>query len=243
VMGIGFNNIGYAYDLATGKQVEGLLVVPIDLNENGMVDGDENFYSTKVEITRAIASGKYPSPPARDLYLVTNKQFSGLTLVFVRWILTDGQKFVDPMGYIVLSQDKINAGLEKMGDIQMKMKMQGTITVSGAFALYPMMVKWGEEFQKIYPDVKFNISAGGAGKGMTDALGNLVDLGMVSREINQAEIDKGACFVAVTKDAVVPVANAQNPYKSDLLKKGMKKQDFVNIWISGKLTDWKDAVK
>ena len=66
---------------------------------------------------------------------------------------------------------------------------------------------------------------------------------MVSREINPAEVEKGAAWIAVTKDAVVPVANAQNPFKSDLLKKGVKKQAFVDIWISGKTTDWKELVK
>ena len=42
--------------------------------------------------------------------------------------------------------------------------IKGTITVSGAWALYPLMVRWGEEFHKVHPDVKFDISAGGAGK-------------------------------------------------------------------------------
>lgn len=32
---------------------------------------DENFYSVKVQLVKAIADGKYPSPPARDLYLVS----------------------------------------------------------------------------------------------------------------------------------------------------------------------------
>ena len=35
-----------------------------------------------------------------------------------------------------------------------------------------MMVRWGEEFQKLHPKVQFDISAGGAGKGMADALAN-----------------------------------------------------------------------
>ena len=47
--------------------------------------------------------------------------------------------------------------------------------MSGAFALYPLANKWAEEFQKIHPDVRFNISAGGAGKGMADALARAVD--------------------------------------------------------------------
>ena len=55
---------------------------------------------------------------------------------------------------------------------------KGTIKVSGAWALYPMMVKWAEEYQEIHPNVKIEVSAGGAGKGMTDALAGLVDIGL-----------------------------------------------------------------
>ena len=31
--------------------------------------------------------------------------------------------------------------------------LAGKISLSGAFALYPMAVKWGEEFTKIHPNV------------------------------------------------------------------------------------------
>jgi phosphate transport system substrate-binding protein len=53
-------------------------------------------------------------------------------------------------------------------------EVNGTITISGAFALYPLVNVWAEEFRKKYPDVKFNISGGGAGKGMADLLGGLL---------------------------------------------------------------------
>jgi len=51
--------------------------------------------------------------------------------------------------------------------------LKGTITISGAWALYPMAVKWASEFQKIHPGVKIDISAGGAGKGIAGALGGV----------------------------------------------------------------------
>ena len=70
--------------------------------------------------------------------------------------------------------------------------LQGDIAISGAWALYPMVVTWSEEFQKVYPDVQFDISAGGAGKGMADALGGAVDIGMVSRDIQPVEVEQGA---------------------------------------------------
>lgn len=120
-------------------------------------------------------------------------------------------------------------------------KLSGQISISGAFALYPMTVKWAEEFRKLNPDVRIDISAGGAGKGIADALGGMVEIGMVSREIYPEEIKKGAFPVAVTKDAVVAVVSELNPAINDILTKGLKKDIGNNIWITGKCTSWAQA--
>jgi len=120
-------------------------------------------------------------------------------------------------------------------------RLKGTISLSGAWALYPMAVRWAEEFRKIYPDVRIDLSAGGAGKGITDALNDMVDMGMVSREIYKEEINKGAFPIAVTKDAVVPVINASNPSLNTLLTKGLKKDAGNNIWITGMYRTWAQA--
>jgi phosphate transport system substrate-binding protein len=112
--GIGFNNIGYAYDANTTQQVTGIRVVPIDINGNGQLDANESFYATKTAIVQAIGQGQYPSPPARKLYLVTKNKFTGVTMEFVKWILTDGQTFVAPAGYVPLTSDTINAQIAKL---------------------------------------------------------------------------------------------------------------------------------
>ena len=54
----------------------------------------------------AVASGKYPSPPSRFEYLATKGKPTGLTLAFINWILTDGQKFLDAAGYVPLTPDQ-----------------------------------------------------------------------------------------------------------------------------------------
>jgi phosphate transport system substrate-binding protein len=120
-------------------------------------------------------------------------------------------------------------------------KLSGQISISGAFALYPMTVKWAEEFRKIHPEVRIDISAGGAGKGIADALSGMVEIGMVSREINPEELKKGAFPIAVTKDAVVAVVSEQNPLLNDILTKGLKKDAGNNIWITGKVKSWGQA--
>ena len=121
-------------------------------------------------------------------------------------------------------------------------ELQGTITISGAWALDPLLVRWGEEFQKLHPDVRFDISAGGAGKGMADALSDAVDIGMVSREIYPEEVDKGAFWVSVTKDAVFPTASESNPIWDDLRQQGIDRETFLGIYITGEVTTWGQAV-
>jgi len=117
-----------------------------------------------------------------------------------------------------------------------------TIKVSGAFALYPMMGIWAEEYEKIHPDVKIDISAGGAGKGMSDAIMGIVDIGMVSREIYQSEIDQGIFWVSVAKDAVVATINTENPVLNEILSKGLTKQQLENIFITRTIQTWGQLV-
>jgi len=118
----------------------------------------------------------------------------------------------------------------------------GNLTISGAFALYPMMTIWAEGFQKLHPGVTFDISAGGAGKGMTDALSGAVDIGMVSRSISPEEEAQGAYWVPVVKDAVFPVVNAQNPVIQDLLAKGISQDTLIKIFITGEIKTWGEVV-
>lgn len=120
--------------------------------------------------------------------------------------------------------------------------LQGEIQISGAFALYPMAVKWAEEFRKIHPKVKIDISAGGAGKGITDALSKVVDLGMVSREINQAELDKGAFVITVAKDAVVPTVNSRNPLAIDMLTRGLTLKAAQKLWRENSIKTWGEVL-
>lgn len=116
--------------------------------------------------------------------------------------------------------------------------LSGNISVSGAFALYPITVKWAEEFRKIHPKVRIDIQAGGAGKGITDVLSKVTDIGLVSRDLNAAEYKKGAFVVAVTKDAVIPTISATSPYRKVLYDKGVKKAAFNDIFITGKYKTW-----
>ncbi|MFL9845921.1 PstS family phosphate ABC transporter substrate-binding protein [Flavobacterium rhizosphaerae] len=120
-------------------------------------------------------------------------------------------------------------------------KIEGTITMSGAFALYPLANIWAEEFRKEYPDVKFNVSGGGAGKGMTDMLNGAADIAMYSKEISKIESDQGAYGFAVTKDAVIPTISANNPLLAQLKSEGMTREEFSTLFLKDGKHNWKKS--
>ena len=120
--------------------------------------------------------------------------------------------------------------------------LHGRVSLSGAFALYPLAVRWADEFRRENPGVRVEIDAGGAGKGVTDALTGQVDFGMLSREPNEAEIAKGAVVFAVAKDAVVPTVSASNPHIDELLRRGISLEAAKGVYVSGDITTWGDLL-
>ena len=121
-------------------------------------------------------------------------------------------------------------------------ELKGTVTLSGAWAIYPTAVAWAEVFQKAHPKVRIDVSAGGAGKGAADAIVGLVDIGMVSRDPDPAEFKKGIVPIYILNDAVFPVVSGRNPVLQDLLRKGVKKETLAGIYMTGVIKNWDQVV-
>jgi phosphate transport system substrate-binding protein len=118
-LGMGYNNIAFAYDIGTRKTFPGLGIIPIDVNGNGKIDPEEDFYGSLEELVTAIAEGRYPSPPARELYLVTNGSPDNVAVIeFFRWILTEGQQYVNEAGYVGLPDEILDNHLSRLPELQ-----------------------------------------------------------------------------------------------------------------------------
>lgn len=133
------------------------------------------------------------------------------------------------------------AGCGNKGEVKRdahgKEVLSGYITLSGAFALYPLAIQWADEFHRLHPNVDIDISAGGAGKGITDVLADQVDIAMVSRELKPQERQKNAFAFAVAKDAVVPTINANNPVYEELNQVGLTQVVAKGLW-NGSIHTW-----
>ncbi len=144
---------------------------------------------------------------------------------------------------IVLLTASLNSHCAKDRNQGDRCSTRGRITITGAWALYPMVVRWAEVYQKKNPHVLIDISAGGAGKGMTDVLSESVDLGMVSRDINPVEKEKGAWWISVVKDAVVPTINEKNPVIDALMLRGITRKECTQIWLDGSVVRWNSFIQ
>lgn len=128
----------------------------------------------------------------------------------------------------------------KEGTESSSAELKGKISISGAFALYPLTVAWAEAFETLHPGVTIDINAGGAGKGMVDVLSDMVDLAMFSREVSPQEEEKGAWKIAVAKDAVFPTINAENPALGNLRQHGLTREQFQTLFSGGTALTWND---
>jgi phosphate transport system substrate-binding protein len=116
-----------------------------------------------------------------------------------------------------------------------------SISFSGAYSLYPLVQLWAAEYNKIHPDIRFDIQSGGAGKGLTDCLSGAVDVAMFSRELSPAEKAQ-VWSLWLCKDAIIPTINAKNPYAGSLKIRGMKKADALAIYSDKTITTWEDLL-
>ncbi len=117
-----------------------------------------------------------------------------------------------------------------------------SLSLSGAWALYPLAVRWKEEFEKSRPAVNIDVQAGGAGKGITDTLAGVVDVGMVSREILPVEVAKGAVALPVAKDAVVATISRKNPVLDAVLRLGLSREALAGVWLKKGAATWESLV-
>jgi phosphate transport system substrate-binding protein len=117
-------------------------------------------------------------------------------------------------------------------------RLSGKITITGAYALYPLVVNWADEFIKLHPDVKINVEGSGTGLGIDDLLSGESQIAMVSRELTDDERGDSLVAIPVTKDAVVLIINRTNPYLQRLLTQGIDIQKLDEIFIKNTALTW-----
>lgn len=112
VKGISFNNLGFIYDIKTRKVTEGLAVIPVDLNENGKIDHDEEIYSTLDNVIAFAEKTNHPKLIAENVHVLYKKDSPHTAAgIFLSWILTKGQQYNHDLGFLNLEGDVLTQQL------------------------------------------------------------------------------------------------------------------------------------
>ncbi len=141
-------------------------------------------------------------------------------------------KFYLLFGFIIFLLTCCNSKTNKQGATVLS--HSDLITISGAYALAPVMQVWMAEFQKSHAYVKFKLDVNGSGQGLRDILAGKVDLAMISEEIPKGT-DSLLWIAPVARLGVVPIISAKNPYLREIMEKGITRDNLVDLF-SGKNT-------
>jgi phosphate transport system substrate-binding protein len=98
-LGVAYNNLGFVYDLQTRKQKPGIRIVPVDLNANGKIDADEDFYNNLDELIHKLETSYVELPPVGKMVFIY-KDDKPEVKAFVNWILTKGQQYNHSLGFL-----------------------------------------------------------------------------------------------------------------------------------------------
>ena len=123
-----------------------------------------------------------------------------------------------------------------------KTELSGSFSISGAYALYPLIKKLAEDFTAIHPGVRIEVEKEGTGEGITKLLEGKCQLAMISRPLTDEEATAGLWVIPVAKDGVAPIANQRNPHIQKLLNQGLSPDEFMYIFTSGKRITWGEVL-
>lgn len=117
-------------------------------------------------------------------------------------------------------------------------ELKGSISISGADALYPLMKIWAEEFSVDNPNLKITVSNVGSEKGLDALLSGHADLAMVSRNLTPEEEAKGLWYLVVSKEGIIPIINEKNPYLQKIQSQGIDRMTLIELFTTNNKVHW-----
>ncbi|MFT3680120.1 MAG: substrate-binding domain-containing protein [Ferruginibacter sp.] len=104
---LSYNNLGFVYNIQTRKVTDSISVIPIDLNENGKVDKEENFYASLDDVINYSENGDNNKLPVEFVNVIFSKTASAELKSFLSWIIMPGQQYNHAYGFLNLPGKEI----------------------------------------------------------------------------------------------------------------------------------------
>lgn len=123
---IGICKLSSLLELSDYINSAAIKLLPIDRNNNGQIDHMENIYDDINMFSRNVWIGKYPHILYRNIYSISHSRpVNDNEISFLKWILTDGQKYLSYYGFSELVLG------EKQSKVRLIDKYRTDIVTSG----------------------------------------------------------------------------------------------------------------
>ena len=110
--------------------------------------------------------------------------------------------------------------------------LSGTIRVGGSTSVEPLMQAMRQEYIALNPRMEIEISGGGSGTGISEAISGVIDIGMSSRALRDTEVYE-LIDIDIALDGVAIIVNPNNPIDNMSI-------DQVRDIFTGEITRWSD---
>lgn len=104
-----------AYDPETNKIRDELVPLSVDLNNDGRIDKKERISNDLCEVQRNLYLGLHPSKLCNCIFLQAKElPLTEEQIVFIKWILTQGQHHVSDYGYSIMRHAAANKIIQEL---------------------------------------------------------------------------------------------------------------------------------
>jgi len=104
------------------------------------------------------------------------------------------------------------------------------VVLVGSTSVQPFVGAIAEEYVKTFPEYSINVQGGGSSTGITAVSDGTADIGMSSRGLRSAELERLE-YTTIAKDALALIVHPDNPVS------GLTTEQARKIY-SGEITDW-----
>jgi phosphate transport system substrate-binding protein len=99
--GVSFNNLGLIYDLHNRLPLTGVKILPIDLNDNGKLEKEEQVYDNLDQVITLLETTKSKAIPVDNVNFIYDPGHAGVEVRdFVNWVVNNGQQYNHLCGFL-----------------------------------------------------------------------------------------------------------------------------------------------
>ncbi|MDP4186482.1 MAG: hypothetical protein Q8910_01915 [Bacteroidota bacterium] len=106
--GVAYNSLGLVYDLTNRLPVNGIKVLPIDLNNNGRLEKNEEIYDNLDQVISYLENNPNKSIPTDVISFVYAGSENQEVGKFVNWVKNSGQNYNHLYGFLKNSNESLN---------------------------------------------------------------------------------------------------------------------------------------